>query len=86
MIFPITYAAIPLGVALARSSMPSSRSTASSPTTPSRPPNAKLMPITLGSVSDPRENVVPGTWWPRIRNRTTSWISGRNMFWKRSGQ
>ena len=63
---------MPFGVALARSSVPSSRSTMSCWARSTSPPNAMPMPSALGSVRAPSENSVPGTVASRMKNVATS--------------
>ena len=63
---------MPSGVALARSSVPSSRSTTSSCATPTSPVKARFMPSAPGKVLAPSEKSVPGTCAPRMKNSVTT--------------
>ena len=57
---PIRYPVIPFGVALARSSVPSSRSIVKMPPSVAIPLKPTFMPIMLASMAVPSEKRVPG--------------------------
>jgi hypothetical protein len=72
---PIRYPVIPFGVALARSSVPSSRSIVKMPPSVAIPLKPTFMPIMLASMAVPSEKRVPGTVVVRVHSMTVSRIA-----------
>ena len=71
---PIRYPVIPFGVALARSSVPSSRSTVRMLPSVASPLKPTVMPSMLASMAVPSEKCVPGTVVLRVHSMTPSRI------------